>query len=303
MPDLGPAVTVIIATYNQARILHYAVRSVLWQTWKDFELLVVGDACTDDSEQVVRSFQDPRVQWHNLETNSGYQSVPNNEALRRARGRYIAYLNHDDIWLPKHLEVLVDCAEQTNADFAYSILEWIVPWGDNYADIPRFPDASRPPECSASLHLRSLISEIGYWKEPQETYSVPRAEYFRRAQFAGKHFEFVPMLTVLKLAASGGDEHCECFRKIQTEPDFEQRELGSLLASAQMQMSRPTSPRRLLGQFGETIRRSLVRRQIDPARLLFWKRRGHHIQAWRRARGLGPIGDQSRWPSARRTPT
>src|SRR5688572_30048995 len=113
--EKSPLVTVVIATYNRADTLKYAVESCLWQTFKDFEVWVVGDACTDHTEKVMQSFSDPRINWYNLPKNSGYQSKPNNEGIRRAKGKYIAYLNHDDIWLPNHLEVLVDKLEKTNA--------------------------------------------------------------------------------------------------------------------------------------------------------------------------------------------
>jgi glycosyltransferase involved in cell wall biosynthesis len=74
---------------------------VLWQTLADWELIVVGDRCTDDTEVVVRGFPDPRIRFVNLERNFGEQSVPNNEGVRLAQGRFIAYLNHDDLWLPE----------------------------------------------------------------------------------------------------------------------------------------------------------------------------------------------------------
>ena len=93
----SPLVSVLIATYNKASTLRFAIESVLWQTQQDFEVWVIGDNCTDDSVQLVRSFNDSRFNWINLPENSGYQSVPHNEGLRRARGKYIAYLNHDDI--------------------------------------------------------------------------------------------------------------------------------------------------------------------------------------------------------------
>jgi glycosyltransferase involved in cell wall biosynthesis len=144
MPD-APLVTVIIATYNKREALRYAIDSVLWQTMGDFELLVIGDACSDGSEQLVESYQDARVHWYNLPTNSGYQSEPNNEGLRRARGTYIAYLNHDDIWLPRHLETLVREIREKNADLAFSILEWVMSWKDNYPDIPDYPQAPTVP--------------------------------------------------------------------------------------------------------------------------------------------------------------
>src|SRR3954468_6377757 len=102
-----PTVSVIISTYNWSSVLRYAITSVLAQTFSDFELIVVGDCCTDDSEAVVRSFDDQRVGWHNLAQNCGSQFGPNNHGLSLARGPYIAYLGHDDLWHQDHLARLV----------------------------------------------------------------------------------------------------------------------------------------------------------------------------------------------------
>ena len=74
-----PQVTVIIATYNKASTLRFALQSVLWQTFEDYEVWVIGDCCSDNSAEIVNGFNDPRVHWHNLPENSGYQSVPHNE--------------------------------------------------------------------------------------------------------------------------------------------------------------------------------------------------------------------------------
>src|SRR5438046_5361757 len=80
-----PRVTVIIATYNRSNVLPYSIGSVLRQSFHDFELLVVGDGCTDDSESVVAAMGDPRVRWISLPANTGHQSGPNNEGLHQAR--------------------------------------------------------------------------------------------------------------------------------------------------------------------------------------------------------------------------
>ena len=80
--------------------------SVQRQTFADFELLVIGDGCTDDSEAVVAAFGDPRFHWENLPQNHGHQSPANNRGLALARGKWIAYLGHDDLWMPNHLELL-----------------------------------------------------------------------------------------------------------------------------------------------------------------------------------------------------
>jgi glycosyltransferase involved in cell wall biosynthesis len=113
-PD-RPTISVITAAYNRSNVLKFAVASVIWQTFGDWELIIVDDASTDDTPDVVASFDDPRVHYVRLEENTGEQSGPNNIGLRHARGSCIAYLNQDDLWFPDHLEKLMQCMEITGA--------------------------------------------------------------------------------------------------------------------------------------------------------------------------------------------
>src|SRR6266436_1644596 len=129
---MDPSVTVIIATYHWSSVLPYSIGSVLRQTFTDFEVLVVGDGCTDESEAVVRGVGDPRVKWINLPTNTGHQSEPNNEGLRQARGQFIAYLGHDDLWLPHHLSCLISALKQ-GADLAYGLNLYVTGGSDSHA--------------------------------------------------------------------------------------------------------------------------------------------------------------------------
>ncbi len=294
MESTPPTVTVIIATYNKSGTLRYSIDSVLWQTFDDFELWVIGDGCTDDSAEVVGSYDDPRVHWYNLPENTGYQSEPHNEGLRRSRGKYIAYLNHDDVWLPNHLQVLMECIEETGADFVFSILEWVFLWADSRADIPDYPNAPRPPEATATLHRKDVVNAIGYWKQPHETYAVPRADYFRRAEFVGKRFVLVPVLTALKFWDSEGDyvaiaQQPEYTAKIRNDPDFACKELAALLVRAYHELERPITLKRLRFQVLGALGRTLVKRGIDPARVRFWYGRGERINNWRKARGLDSL--------------
>ena len=126
-----PLVSIITATYNRGNVLRYTVASVIESGFRDWELLVVGDACTDDTEQVVGSFADPRVRFINLETNVGEQSGPSNEGFRHARGRYIAYLNHDDLWTADHLGRSLSAIEDTGADLVFSLGVAVEPGGGN----------------------------------------------------------------------------------------------------------------------------------------------------------------------------
>ena len=113
-----PAISVVIATYNRSRTLAYAIESVLRQTFTDWELIVVGDACTDDTAEVVARYvaADPRVRFVNLERNWGEQSAPNNIGRSLARAPLIAYLSHDDFWLPHHLKACREAIAATGAD-------------------------------------------------------------------------------------------------------------------------------------------------------------------------------------------
>ena len=118
----APLVSIVIATYNRARVLAHAIESVRRSTITDWELLVVGDHCTDETGDVVASFGDARITYINLPHNVGEQSGPHNEGISRARGRYLAFLNHDDLFLPDHLASAVAWLERTQADLVWSPL-------------------------------------------------------------------------------------------------------------------------------------------------------------------------------------
>jgi glycosyltransferase involved in cell wall biosynthesis len=114
----SPAISVVIATYNRSRVLKYAIQSVLGQTFTDWELIVVGDACTDDTAEVVARYvdADARVRFVNLDRHWGEQSAPNNVGRALARAPLIAYLSHDDFWLPHHLKACSEALAATGAD-------------------------------------------------------------------------------------------------------------------------------------------------------------------------------------------
>jgi GT2 family glycosyltransferase len=188
-------VTVIIATYNRSALLRLAVESVLRQDFGDFEVWVVGDGCTDDSQQVVAALGDPRVHWLNLSYNSGSQAAPNNAGLERARGTYVAYLGHDDLWFPWHLASLVDCIERTGADFAYPIIARIGPDGVRDASGPLWSTVNP----SGWLHRREIVAQTGYWR-PQEQINrqAVDVDFLARMAAAGLKMAFCPRLTVVK---------------------------------------------------------------------------------------------------------
>lgn len=101
----GPLVSVIIPCYNGADHVRETLGSALAQTFGDLEAIVVDDCSTDDSVAVIRGVaaSDPRVQLHVQQVNQGVAKA-RNLALSKARGRYIAYLDSGDLWMPEKLE-------------------------------------------------------------------------------------------------------------------------------------------------------------------------------------------------------
>ena len=101
-----PEVSVIIPTYNRARLLARTICSVLNQEYQDFELIVVDDGSTDNTQEIVNLFCDDRIIYIKLLKNSGWSSKPRNVGLQNARGKYLAFLDSDDEWLPSFLSKL-----------------------------------------------------------------------------------------------------------------------------------------------------------------------------------------------------
>lgn len=112
-----PQVSVIITNYNRADLLAKAIESVLDQTWQDFELIVVDDGSQDDSLEVIESFRRRLPDKIRLYTHPGHANrgiVPTYQlAIAKARGEYVAFLEHDDQWTPAYLQSKVKILDAT----------------------------------------------------------------------------------------------------------------------------------------------------------------------------------------------
>ncbi len=97
-----PRVSVVIPTYNRARFVTKAIDSVLEQTFRDFEIIVVNDGSTDKTEEVLQPYQD-QIVYFSYQGNKG-AAYARNRAIELAQGEYIAFLDSDDFWQPEKLE-------------------------------------------------------------------------------------------------------------------------------------------------------------------------------------------------------
>lgn len=118
-------VSIIMPSYNTAQYIADSIRSVQAQTYENWELLIVDDCSTDDTDGVVTSFlSDPRIRYLKNEVNSG-AAISRNYALREARGRWIAFLDSDDLWAPEKLERQILFMEKENCHFSYTYYQEI----------------------------------------------------------------------------------------------------------------------------------------------------------------------------------
>ncbi len=170
---VAPTVSVIIPTYNRAPFLGRAIRSVLEQTYTDFELIVVDDHSDEDPTHIVEGFDDLRLRYVRHEENRG-NAATRNTAIRMARGRYLAFLDDDDEWEPEKLELQIPLLEDSAEDEAMvycprrlvqdgelvgvdapgkegDVLDELLPWG--------------LMQCSAVVLKADILDHVGLFDE------------------------------------------------------------------------------------------------------------------------------------------
>jgi hypothetical protein len=211
----APAVSVIIATYNRSYVLRHSIASVLRSDFADFEVIVVGDGCTDDTEAIVRGFADARIRFINLPENSGAQSAPNNAGVALARGRTIFFLNHDDCYFPDHIGASLDFMARTGAEIAWSPVLLLQRSGretglpDPEHDLivldGAVADGGFDPRAfvvASSWVMRADVCRaVGPWRDAEATRLSPSQEWLFRAHAEGRRLAYRAHVSVLCIHA------------------------------------------------------------------------------------------------------
>ncbi|WP_107697514.1 glycosyltransferase family 2 protein [Campylobacter concisus] len=115
------SVTIIMPSYDSEKFIIESIESVLAQTYSNWELIIVDDCSPDDSNKIITKYvdSDGRIKLIKLQKNSG-PAVARNTAIEAASGRYIAFLDSDDVWLPNKLETQINFMHDNDLAFTYS---------------------------------------------------------------------------------------------------------------------------------------------------------------------------------------
>lgn len=118
------SISIITPSYNSEKFISATIDSVLAQTYKNWEMIIVDDLSPDDSNEIIEEYckKDERIRLIKLEKNSG-PAVARNKAIEEAKGRYIAFLDADDLWKPQKLEKQIKFMQEKNCALSYSAYE------------------------------------------------------------------------------------------------------------------------------------------------------------------------------------
>lgn len=195
-----PSVSIIIPTYNRAKYLNLTLQSIAQQTYQDFEVIVVDDGTPgDENESICSEFE--KVRYFKIK-NSGGPASPRNFGIQKASGKYIAFVDDDDLWQPQKLDVQVKILD-ANPDFGlvHSCCEVIDENGVLQNEIvgrPRTPDVKHGDVSlrmignwtimmPTSLLRKEVIKKVGFFNEKMIA-AGEDVEYWNRASFFTKFY-------------------------------------------------------------------------------------------------------------------
>lgn len=317
-----PLVSVVIATYNRADILAYAIRSVLRSQGVALEVIVVGDGCTDHTAQVISGIGDARVSYVNLPQNWGEQSVPSNEGIARARGEFVAFLNHDDLFLPWHLADVLAIHSELAADVAWSPYIVALPTRTaadselhfHYELAGITPTNVLDPSvfvlASATCFRKKVLEHVGGWTRASQTVLSPSQDLLFKAHRSGFRILRTDLPSVLALYSGerrnsytkpSAEEHRWLFDQMQQGGNallIELLRAGVHDAAKRQRVLACTSALTFaLWRLHRHVSSLCLRLGVHPNTLRMWlqyRRRGGFINRVRRAAGLPAVDFRAR---------
>lgn len=173
-------VSVIMPVYNSGTYLYGAVKSVILQTYSNWELLIIDDCSTDKSAAIIQQYvqQDSRIHYLKTDKPSGSPTLPRNIGIQHARGRFIAFLDSDDMWLPNKLEEQLILFDNEDTAIVYSDYEKISEQGIRNQRIVSAPNSTNYNHllrgnvigCSTALYDTGKVGKVYFENVSHEDY-------------------------------------------------------------------------------------------------------------------------------------
>lgn len=224
MSAINPRFSILLPTHNRADVLGLAIASVLAQTEPDFELLIVADGCTDNTCDVIAKFNDPRIRLFDLPKAPHFGYANRNIALRESRGRFIAFMAHDDLLLRDHLELMGNLLDFSKASWGYSRPLWvstdgiIVPFCTNLTladECKYFLEQHNTIPAPCVVHTRTALERVGFW--PENLTAAADWELWKRIiKDSNGHLAFLRQPTSLHFSADWKRSRHSRMKEVQT---------------------------------------------------------------------------------------
>ena len=201
---MHPAVSVIVPAYNNAKLLSQTIQSVLGQSYTDFELIIVDDGSTDNTREIIEHFPDRRIRYH-YQDNSGLPAAARNTGIRLSVGRYISFLDSDDVWYPEKLGKVL-AVFQRHSTVGLVCHNENVRRGSGIIGTKRYgpykPDMFRSLlfkgnvlSTSATTVVKEVLERVGGFTERRDFYCIE--DYDLWMKIARQHVEFYFLSDIL----------------------------------------------------------------------------------------------------------
>lgn len=208
-------VTIVIAAYQRPAEVNRALKSIYRQTYEKWQVLVVADCCSSDFLSAI-DLTCERVKIVNLPVRCGNQYGPNSVGVHMADTEYIAYLNHDDQWLPDHLEIAINEIKQESSNLFLGRSAFCH-WHNQLVNCQKegrllFSELNRPrliwrcltepsylfEPISSWVLTTAFAKKVGLWQPPDRVEVTPMNDWLKRASGLGARFSFSDKVSVLK---------------------------------------------------------------------------------------------------------
>lgn len=212
-PENGvPNVTIVIATYNRPHTLKITLDSLKFQTHTAWQALVIGDCCDAETGALIAALGNSKIHYVNLSARCGEQAMPNSIGFALARTEYVAFLNHDDVWLPDHLTLGIEALARSQADFYASLSAFAfnaaqMPEGFAFSEISptwRTLDAAFSTQfflfepISSWIVRRDAVAQVMPFAPAATLFRAPLPDWVLRAARAGVRFTNGDKITCVK---------------------------------------------------------------------------------------------------------